>query len=110
MRRVAVTLLGLLLLGCAEPGPAVGAEGQVVLVGRWDYPVAESRRAHDVIERAMRDNDLKAIAAVSDEVFLIRHDTRVRVVRRDGRLLLVQVQDGQHAGRSGWLRSDLVRF
>lgn len=115
MLRIAVAL-SLLLVGCAgastRPGLRPGTEGSLrVTPGYTATWLAIDKGTYLILERAARDRDDRPYqwALSSGGVLDVRDGTRLRIVARDGDMLHVDILDGEHAGRRGYLAASYFK-
>jgi hypothetical protein len=88
-------------------GPAVGQAARVNLPGLDWLPIPVDRTAFDESQRGYRESDEDAIehAFTAYEWIRVSHGQAVRVVAVDGEAIEVELLDGGHAGRRGWVKS-----
>jgi len=91
----------------ATPAPR---EGRISLTVANEYALSPDRATFETLSRATRDNDMATIRRIASAggVTLVPNGTRVRVLQTDMNLIRVEVTDGPHRGRSGWLPVNLV--
>lgn len=91
---------------------AVGASGYLKsssggqLVG-----VASTRANADKITRLVLrgDTDAQLEMVSKGEVYMVAHDTEVKVLEMDSGFSKVQILEGDYKGRQGWVPSEVVR-
>lgn len=109
---LALCVLLVLLTGCAAPVPAVAPKPAIPLpVGA--ATTIRGDRAFVVVDRAVyarlieasQNRDPRPVEAAYNrgDLLTVAAGTRVTVLRTDGDLRQVEMLDGQHAGRAGWL-------
>jgi hypothetical protein len=118
---IAIVLPWWLLIGGAitvtMPGPAVAVPkvgtgvvlGQVMRIhapGLAWLPIPVERAALDESRRGFSASDEDAIdhAFTAYEWIRVSHDQAVRVITVDGEAIEVELLEGRHAGRCGWLQ------
>jgi hypothetical protein len=113
MRRVLACLLLLaLLVGCS---PTVPREGRIQLCPTCTlYPVAVDKPSLSRLEGVTSRGDAvgsATVAALSQEgkLFEVFNGDRVLILGVEGRHTFIEQRRGTHAGRRGWVPSDIVR-
>lgn len=105
MRYVVLALLVLMVVGCTR-GP-IAASDHVVAQSGDGQPVSLviTRGWYDRLQQAASDRDMRPFhqAVSSGEIFFVPPGTRLRVLKRDGSITQVEVLEGEHAGRAGYL-------
>ena len=90
------------------PAPVVLAEdvGHVYLPGLSWLPIPVERAAFDESQRGYRESDEAAIerAFTAYEWIWVSHHDAVRIVTVDSEAIHVEMLEGPHVGRQGWLR------
>lgn len=68
--------------------------------------VTRSDRDLVAVQRIRRHGDIRHLAVLleSGAIFAIPPQDRVRLLAKQGRLALVQVREGEHRERTGWVR------
>jgi hypothetical protein len=99
----------------SSPGPLNGiAPGQRIRIdqpGIPHWPIPIEREAYDEFNRGARESDEDAIdlAFAISEWMPVEHDQAVLVVEVDGESVHVELLEGPHAGRRGWLKTRNLR-
>lgn len=70
------------------------------------WPIPTERAAFDLFQRGARESDEDAIdrAFVEYEWLPVWHGQWVHILNVDGEAVQVELREGPHAGRTGWLR------
>lgn len=88
------------------PTPIPPTPTATITEGRLDAAgfVVVDRTMFDVLMRATDQRDPRPFALALDtgDVLSLAPGTRVRVLKRDGRVAQFEILDGKYAGRAGW--------
>jgi hypothetical protein len=86
---------------------AVAQSARVDLPGLSSLPIPVERAAFDEAQRGFRESDEDAIehAFTAYAWIEVSHRQAVRVVAIDGEAVEVELLEGRHAGRHGWLKT-----
>jgi hypothetical protein len=92
------------------PGHMQPIDGRVNAPRAAGYAMARDEpTATNVADWLKRQRPDQVQALVSDgSAFMLENGTRVRILEADGSLARVQVMDGPHVNRSGWLPVNVV--
>jgi len=99
----------------SSPGPLKGsAPGQRARIhqpGIPHWPIPVEREAFDDFQRGTRESDEDAIdrAFAISEWIPVEHDQAVVVIEVGREAVHVELLEGQHAGRRGWLQARNLR-
>ena len=87
-------------------GPAPGHRARIHQPGIPHWPIPVEREAFDEFQRGMRESDEDAIdrAFTVSEWLPVEHGQAVMVIEIDGEAVHVELLEGTHVGRQGWLK------
>ena len=116
---IVVTIWWLIAITAAHLMPApvesaakIGGLASVQIPGLSELPIPVERTAFDLAQRGFREADEDAIETAFSEYewISVSHRQVVRVLSIDGPAVEVELLEGQHAGRRGWLLMRQLTF
>jgi hypothetical protein len=95
------------LASTARTELAVAQSARIDLPGLSSLPIPVERAAFDEAQRGFRESDEAAIehAFTAYEWIEVSHRQAVRVIAIDSEAVEVELVEGRHAGRRGWLKT-----
>jgi hypothetical protein len=120
MRALVVFFALTMLAGCglaappATPTPVPPTpitEGRVVTSDGKQTFVVVDRTMFDVLMKAADNRDPRPFGLALDtgDALMIDNGTRVRIMKRDGRVAQLEILDGKYTGRAGWQYESMVK-
>jgi hypothetical protein len=84
-----------------------GQTARIVQPGIWAWAIPVHRLAYDEYERGVRESDEEAIdhAFTAFDWIRVSHGQLVWIAAVDGEAVQVELLEGRHAGRRGWLKT-----